>query len=138
METGAVYDGIDDITLAITGDDGIGLDVIDGIGDDVDVVVVQRREPVVRQQQALAADLVVGNQFLALDRVLDLTRDPARLPAPEFEQAAEAREGDRAAFILPVDHRAIDTIECRQLVEQRSEEHTSKLQSLMHITYAAI
>src|SRR3546814_5049213 len=68
------------------------------------------------------ADAVVGNQHM--DEV-----EPAE--RGEGAQGDLARVGDQADAVGGGDHRALD-----RDVGQRSEEHTSELQSLMRISYA--
>src|SRR3546814_6735964 len=62
-------------------------------------------------------------------------RGDRREPLGLGDRPAPARMA-AAAEPAEIDARAIDAIGFRDMVEKRSEEHTSELQSLMRISYA--
>ena len=68
LEAGAVDDAVD-LALDAVGGDGAALaDALDVLGDQLDVRALQRRQPVRREQDALAAEGIVGPDLLAAAR----------------------------------------------------------------------
>ncbi|GAA3194639.1 hypothetical protein GCM10020255_095870 [Rhodococcus baikonurensis] len=73
METGRHDDGIDLTRGAGLRDDPVGGDLLDAFGHQIDIVLGESGEVVVRDQHALAADLEVGHDLLTKVLVLDLS-----------------------------------------------------------------
>src|SRR5690606_17199316 len=71
-EAGAQDDGVHLPFLAVGGDDAVGTDLGDAVGNEGNVRFGQRRVVVVGDQHALAAHHVVGGQLAAQLRVADL------------------------------------------------------------------
>ena len=72
MEAGPENEGVDGVLSTVPGGDAVGVDPLDGLGDHGDVGPGERRVVVVRDQDPLAADLVVRCQLAAELGVLDL------------------------------------------------------------------
>src|SRR3546814_6554338 len=85
----------------------------------------------VKARLFVAADLAAG---LAVDLPADQAhylRNVLRLAVGDAVALFNGRDGEFRAAITQVDKKA-----CRLQVGERSEEHTSELQSLMRISYA--
>ncbi|MBX3155142.1 MAG: hypothetical protein KF773_04010 [Deltaproteobacteria bacterium] len=88
---------------AVGGDDAARRDARDAVGDDLDVVACEGRVEVVREEDALAADRVVGCELGAQRGVADLVRElAARDPGVEPRQVRD-RQRERAELVGGVD-----------------------------------
>ena len=67
-------DHVELMELAVLGDDARGPDVVDALGDQIDVLLLHRRVEGLVEDQALAAGLVVGRELPAQLRVCTVRR----------------------------------------------------------------
>lgn len=120
-EAGAEDDGVNRAFLAILGDDAVGADFLDAVGDDVDVGLGQRRVVVVGDQHALAAHGVVGRDLGAQHRVLDLALDVTLgHQLGELHHLRGQGEADDAAFEDGVDAAAPELLQQGEALEARA------------------
>ena len=118
-EAGAQDDHVDLVLDPVDVDDGVRAHLGDAAGDDVDVVLRDRRVVVVADQHALAADRVVGRQPGAQRRVRHLPLEVlARLLLGLAAQPALAGEGEQVPLAEPVLAGARHPLEDRVLAEQ--------------------
>ncbi len=115
-EVGGVEPGGDDDRVhfaldAVAGDDPGGGHALDSVGDQVDVVAVQRRVVGVGDEDPLAADPVVGGDLLAQPRVGDAAADvePGHLLGRPGQLGLEG-EGGHVELAPPVDRGAVDPL----------------------------
>ena len=104
---------------AVGGDDGVGFHTRDAGGDDVDVLARERRVVVVRDQDALAADGVVGRDLLAQHRVGNAALDvAARHALDRLHQLRVNHKAQHTRFEHPVDAGAHQLLREGQVAEQ--------------------
>ena len=113
LEAGAEDDRVDLALLAVAGHDRVRRDLLDAAGEQLDVGLGERRVPLVRGQDPLAADRVAGRDLLEQLGVGDLAahvaaRDPlGQLHQPrvldeaEHEQLAGAVGGAAHELLQP-------------------------------------
>jgi hypothetical protein len=103
VEAGGPDDGVGGALGAVAGDDGVGPHLGDAVGDQVDVVLGEGRVPVVGDEDALAADRVVGGEAAAQVEVGDLTFEVGPGDALDNLHAAGVLEPERVQLTGPVD-----------------------------------
>ena len=119
LEPGPVHDRVHRVLGPVGGDDAVLAHLDDGVGDHVDVRLRERRQVVVAEDRALAADAVVRREPCPQRRVGHLA---AQLPAPHAlvgAREALVDEDDQAeALEHPVQRRAQPLAQRRQALQQ--------------------
>src|SRR5690554_3316112 len=90
-----------------------------GVCNEIQVGSIDGRIPIVGNQNALTANLVIRNDLFPFPGIANvLARFFFGLQSQYFQQAAEPREGEASAFILPIDQVSVQPVPCRNSFEQ--------------------
>ena len=113
MEARPEDDGVDLALGAVGRDDRVGADLLDALGDELDVVLRERRVVVVAEQDALAADPIAGTQLLAQRRVAHLAMQMQAAEALEPLHGPLVHEAQDEQLPAPVDGGPREALQAR-------------------------
>ena len=101
VEAGGEHERVEFVDGAFFGDDAVGHDGDDRLGDDADVLAHESGVVGVGEDDALAPHCVIGGEFAAQVRVLHLVLEVARrFAGGDLEQLGVAVERDGAQIVL--------------------------------------